>query len=230
MRSERQQLTDKAYRERNRERLAAYHKAWKAKNRDKVRSYCSAYAKRHPDRVNAKVKARYRAGAGQRERFARSLRSMGITAEDWARAYEAQHGKCAGCLAVLRWDRTTHMDHDHNTGRFRGLLCNDCNTSLGKLKENVRTLRRLVKYILKHRQLDFVWVPFAWQRQAPLRGERNPVAKLTARSVETIRAIRRAGFGSYSEIGAMFGCSLQTVSNICNNKSWRAERLEEGEA
>jgi len=45
-------------------------------------------------------------------------------------------------------DNTTrlHMDHDHETGIFRGLLCSGCNTSLGMLKENVNRIRGLAAY------------------------------------------------------------------------------------
>lgn len=38
-------------------------------------------------------------------------------------------------------------DHDHKTGKFRGWICHDCNTSLGKAKDNPSLLRRMAEYI-----------------------------------------------------------------------------------
>lgn len=43
--------------------------------------------------------------------------------------------------------RALCVDHDHNTGKVRGLLCDTCNRSLGLLKDNVNILERAVKYL-----------------------------------------------------------------------------------
>lgn len=39
------------------------------------------------------------------------------------------------------------LDHDHKTNKFRGWLCNGCNTTLGHVKENPQTLLALIKYL-----------------------------------------------------------------------------------
>jgi len=61
--------------------------------------------------------------------------------------YEAQQGHCAGCNDKLIFDRTTHVDHCHTSGRVRGLLCESCNNALKLVKDNVTTLVRLSKYV-----------------------------------------------------------------------------------
>lgn len=58
-----------------------------------------------------------------------------IEPEDVARAFDGQGGKCALCETALMFDRETHIDHDHETGRFRGLLCQMCNNSLGHMEK-----------------------------------------------------------------------------------------------
>ncbi len=78
---------------------------------------------------------------------ARLAKAYGIDGEDWARAYEAQEGKCLGCLNKLLHDRTTHVDHDHSTGAARGLLCTGCNNALGCARDDPSTLRRLAGYL-----------------------------------------------------------------------------------
>mgnify|MGYP001160657817 CR=1 FL=1 len=41
------------------------------------------------------------------------------------------------------------FDHDHNTGKFRGWICERCNTVLGKVKDDIGTLNDLIKYLKK---------------------------------------------------------------------------------
>lgn len=43
-----------------------------------------------------------------------------------------------------------HVDHDHETGEVRGMLCSGCNTSLGHLREDVARIRGLAEYKLLH--------------------------------------------------------------------------------
>ena len=66
---------------------------------------------------------------------------------------------CPGCLrdeqtirATLRFrkrkaGRIWSLDHDHDTGKFRGWICNKCNLALGNMNDNLEYARRLVKYL-----------------------------------------------------------------------------------
>lgn len=93
-----------------------------------------------------RIEARYH-DSRRTARVARMRHEYGIDAEDWARLYEAQSGKCPGCNERLQFDATTHIDHDHETGAVRGLLCCGCNTALGHVRDRVATLWRLAKYL-----------------------------------------------------------------------------------
>ena len=46
--------------------------------------------------------------------------------------------------------RALSVDHDHQTGKVRGLLCSDCNTGIGKLKEKRETFLSAIKYLDFH--------------------------------------------------------------------------------
>ena len=46
--------------------------------------------------------------------------------------------------------RAMAVDHCHDTGKVRGLLCSDCNTALGLLKENENTMKNMISYVQKH--------------------------------------------------------------------------------
>lgn len=84
----------------------------------------------------------------------RELRKYGITFEDQQRMYVEQGGKCAICgreifLFGSSKKDTAHVDHDHLTGRVRGLLCQECNTGLGKFRDSIPYLESAIQY-LKH--------------------------------------------------------------------------------
>lgn len=67
----------------------------------------------------------------------------GITAEEFEQLVAKQQGRCAICLR----ERELTVDHDHETGRMRGLLCRPCNRCLGQIGETVETFRRIVSYL-----------------------------------------------------------------------------------
>jgi Recombination endonuclease VII len=60
-------------------------------------------------------------------------RQYGITLEEYNVILSAQNGACAICKTRMT---TPCVDHDHNTGRVRGLLCSECNKAIGFLKDD----------------------------------------------------------------------------------------------
>lgn len=71
----------------------------------------------------------------------------GITADDWEVLLEAQGGGCAICGTTTNlWD-TLFVDHNHETGRVRGLLCNACNLVLGYAQDSPERLRAAAVYL-----------------------------------------------------------------------------------
>jgi len=73
-------------------------------------------------------------------------RLYGITLGDYARMFEEQNGVCAVCGQASTGTRL-HIDHDHTTGRVRGLLCFKCNSVLGKVNDDPEHLLTLVAYL-----------------------------------------------------------------------------------
>jgi len=87
---------------------------------------------------------------------ARSLRaSFNLSLEDYNKMLDAQGGKCAICLQPETQKRggklkALSVDHSHITGAIRGLLCSDCNTGIGKLKDSTEILMNAVEYLKLH--------------------------------------------------------------------------------
>lgn len=114
------QTYQKEYRIKNKERLAAY---------DKERS-----AQRHLDpeyrkqRRNSMLKHKYKIDEG-------TYQTM----------LAAQNGACNLCFNPPS-KTPLHVDHDHKTGRVRGLLCHQCNWYLGKIDKDQEILTRIANY------------------------------------------------------------------------------------
>lgn len=80
------------------------------------------------------------------------LRTTGWSPEDYERAWCIQEGKCAICGCILNSSRYTKAaaDHDHKTGKIRGILCNNCNTALGLMKDSPYRLESAIRYLEEH--------------------------------------------------------------------------------
>jgi hypothetical protein len=76
-----------------------------------------------------------------------------FTYEDYIKLYEMQNGRCGICKTeiILKgeiWDQTTaRVDHDKETKRVRGLLCNKCNMVVGRIAETSKMLEALNVYM-----------------------------------------------------------------------------------
>lgn len=79
---------------------------------------------------------------------ARVEKTYGISAQEYDRILKNQGGRCAICLNLTRTIRLA-VDHDHKTGRVRGLLCKRCNHDLlGAGHDDVEMLLRAIGYLL----------------------------------------------------------------------------------
>lgn len=122
-----------------------------------TKSYCIPCDREYANQrslkyIRANPEARERGRASNRKTILR--RKYGLTPEQFKQMEDAQDGRCAGCqsLGSAYGDVTRRLsvDHCHSTGVIRGLLCNICNLSLGKLGDSPATLRRLADYLENH--------------------------------------------------------------------------------
>lgn len=122
------------YQKSNRQYLLDYHKQWRSKpeNQEKIYGY---------------TKKRIESGAIRRTR----LKKYGITLEQYNEILERQEYKCAICLQPSNtMKKSMPVDHNHITGKIRGLLCSTCNTAIGLLKENPDLFIRAVSYLHRY--------------------------------------------------------------------------------
>lgn len=75
-------------------------------------------------------------------------KTYGITAEEYDAIRKAQGGKCYICQRATGARRRLAVDHDHDTGYVRGLLCKTCNYRvLGHLRDDTEAFQRAIDYI-----------------------------------------------------------------------------------
>ena len=91
-------------------------------------------------------------GASVRDRKS-NLKRYGLTEEEFIEMAEEQEWLCAICrkdihgINLVNGKRMAHVDHDHESGKVRGLLCNNCNRGIGLLGDSAEILSRASQYL-----------------------------------------------------------------------------------
>lgn len=80
-------------------------------------------------------------------------RRYGITREQFDKMLKNQEGQCDICYAPFDCsskNSSPHIDHDHETGAIRGLLCHKCNMCIGQMGDDTTVLGNAVGYLINH--------------------------------------------------------------------------------
>ena len=117
--------------------LAAFGR--NAAARTGINSYCKPCH-------NARTRRSKESIGGERTYHLR--RRYGITAEEADAMLASQGGKCAICRSAP----AVHVDHDHDTGAVRALLCFNCNGGLGQFKDDPYLLQMAAFHVEHHNQ------------------------------------------------------------------------------
>ncbi len=121
------------YRLRNRESILRYKREWYHRNRDEMLKYWKKY--------NSENK--------QRRRWIVTRCKYGVTESTFNSMLTSQDGRCAICDVEFTkaQKRLPHIDHCHDTGRVRGLLCHKCNAGIGFLQHSPKILVDAIIYL-----------------------------------------------------------------------------------
>jgi hypothetical protein len=117
------------------------------KNHENLKEYFKLRARKerleNPEKVRIRERRRNRSEEGLKRRY-------GLTKETYNAILTAQHGVCKLCSGKqeLGQSRNLYVDHDHVTGKIRGLLCGHCNAGLGQFKDNIETLKKAIEYLI----------------------------------------------------------------------------------
>ena len=123
-----------------------YMKKWREDNKEKIKQYDEEYRAKNRDKLNAN------------KRNKRTYRSSNLkyyynlTLEEYENMLTSQEGCCEICkmhYSLVPRQRLC-VDHCHETGKIRALLCHHCNSALGQVKESLEVLESMKKYIQTH--------------------------------------------------------------------------------
>ena len=77
--------------------------------------------------------------------------SYKITLSEYQKMHDAQGGVCLICgneqTGRGKKNNQLAVDHNHKTGKIRGLLCTNCNTGIGNLRDSIEMLQKAIKYL-----------------------------------------------------------------------------------
>jgi hypothetical protein len=144
----------KTYYENNKERLLELNKQWKKENPEKAKANFRNYRRRNSKRLNIKAREDYKNNPEMAKKSkGRGLKSRhSITLEQFDQMRFDQDWCCKNC-GVNESDlleitgKGLAVDHNHKTGKIRGLLCILCNTLMGASRDNLYFLQNAINYL-----------------------------------------------------------------------------------
>lgn len=128
----------------SREKRKLYRKEWRLKNKDRLLEQDRAWKQANRQRIALLARLRYQKNA-QKELDRIRLKKYGITGDEFRKILKYQNFKCPVCNRKIT--KNLSVDHNHLTGRIRGLICNNCNLAIGNADESSERLRALARYL-----------------------------------------------------------------------------------
>jgi Recombination endonuclease VII len=143
--------------EKHKDKILADTKKWAENNRERSMAIKKKSKKNHPE-TNLAYKKRKRIREHDKalaDEYRRLLKNRyGLTPEAYEEILEKQGRKCAICRSDKPSSRGGKVrfavDHHHETGAIRGLLCSSCNLGIGMFGENIQRLMAAVQYLSHH--------------------------------------------------------------------------------
>lgn len=106
-----------------RKKRSEYMKIWKANNPERTLELARNAYRNHREEILKKNKVH-------------GIEKYGISIEEYNQMLDSQNYTCYICNKPVKDNKRLHIDHDHSTGKVRGLLCSKCNGALGWYENN----------------------------------------------------------------------------------------------
>lgn len=136
------------YDKEHRKEILARQKRYRTKYPEKQREYVKRYRAKYPEKCR-KMQKRYQAKHREERRGWRMKYNYGLPLEDYNRMFAKQNGCCKICgKHQSGFKKRLFVDHDHKTGRIRGLLCFKCNAGIGNFDDDAVRMSDAIKYLV----------------------------------------------------------------------------------
>jgi len=113
--------------------MAASSRIYRAKHREEAKAFNKHYRLEHKEEI----------------RLQRMAKRYGINKDDFDTLLHNQGGVCAICRKPDWNGKGPHVDHDHVTGKVRGILCTSCNMAIGHVYDDPKIAQSIVDYLKK---------------------------------------------------------------------------------
>jgi len=136
--------------------IKAYNAKYRKEHRQEIRAKSRKYYQEHCEEQLLKYgeyrqtnREKIRTSNKPRNRWYGLKARYGLSKADYEALLKKQGGFCAICGRANWNGRGPHVDHDHATGKVRGILCGGCNTALGLIYEEIDISKSMTKYLKK---------------------------------------------------------------------------------
>lgn len=129
----------------------------RANRRDGYQTYCrnchntmqrEKYKNNPEEKLKRQIRQRKRQSVNPlAKKDAELKRLYNISIDDYLAMFKDQNMVCKVCKSECKTKNSLSVDHDHNTGKVRGLLCNRCNRAIGMFEDNPDLLIKAAKYL-----------------------------------------------------------------------------------
>jgi hypothetical protein len=198
-------------------------------------NYSTSYRKINPEKVRKKKVELYHRKRDQYRGYGRRslIRKLGLDPLVIEKYRQQHNGLCDICHNPTRNDRSLHMDHDHESLEFRGLLCSNCNTGIGSFKDSPLNLIAAALYLTGIKpDLDKIKIDEAVKDLREIQvdesderaksdnhGEKCSYSKLKIADVEEIRQMLQDGV-RIAIIATKFNVSRMAIWLIKSGRNW----------
>lgn len=135
----------------------AYSKEHYLLNKEAYAIKSKAWREANPERTKENRKRNYELNKEKNIEYStwyNRKRKLGITKEEYTNLLKLQEEVCAIC--GKQDSKSLACDHNHTTGKIRGLLCSNCNRGLGYLQDSSILLTRAISYLEKHNDTNSI--------------------------------------------------------------------------
>jgi len=110
--------------------------------------YSKLYYQTHREKRIAN-QLKYNRNHKEKIKNSRLKRIYNISIDEYNNILLTQNNRCAICKKPLDLQnpKHVHIDHDHKTGKVRGILCNKCNSAIGYLNDNIEYIKNALEYL-----------------------------------------------------------------------------------
>ena len=133
--------------------MANYNKIYKEKNKERIKNRRKQFYKENRERlltIQKNYNEKHLVGIRKYQRVYYRYKCYGIGKDEFEQMLLSQNNRCGICEIIFDLSskkNCPHVDHNHNTGKLRRLLCMKCNCGIGNFNEDTSLMKKAIEYL-----------------------------------------------------------------------------------